>query len=140
MTPATSADGWRLVWTDFNEVHETVFRNREKALEYLSLVHGQERRLRPVIEILSEPTGFPSFSLAVGGDESVLTFEHSIDPPYFISLGDAAGTGPSPLFFHGGQGVDHLARNLVPFAAAIEAAEEFLTTGERPKCVDWEQL
>ena len=131
---------WKIVWTDRRGVHEIILCGQDRVLDYLADVHSRERSLRPVVEILKRPSDSPSLSIVVGGDETVVTYEGSIDPPYFISIGDSERQGLSQPFFHGRQGVEHLAKNLVPFASALRAVSEFLEEGGRPTALSWERL
>ena len=62
----------------------------------------------------------------------------SNDGPNFASVGeDAVGT---TNFSYGGEESEFYRRQLVPKADAEMALREFLTTGERPTCVEWEEV
>jgi hypothetical protein len=131
---------WKVVWTDRHGVHESILCGEDGVLDYLADVHSREKVLRPVVEILKRPSDSPSLSIVLGGDETVVTYEESSDPPYFISIGDSERPGVSPPFFHGGQVIEHLAKNLVPFASALRAVSAFLKEGGKPATLSWERL
>ena len=131
---------WKIVWVDPKKAHEQCVANGDAVIELVTRLHSNEKSVRPVVEIMKLPSESPSLSIAVGHEETVLTFEECSTPPYHISIGNPARSGTSPMFIHGGQGIDHLAKNLVPWSAGLRALVEFLTTGERPGAVDWERL
>lgn len=131
---------WKLVWSDHDTVHESIFDNAELAINYIDQLHDHERDLRPVVEVTRLAAGAPSLSIAVGGGETVVTFEQSPDPPYYISSGDSSRDGVSLMFFHGGQGIEHLAKNLIPWELGRRVLMQFLTSEERPDQIEWEKL
>jgi hypothetical protein len=128
---------FRAVWSDAREEHERRFANRTDLLEWL----GSFPRTQPgtVVEVMPA-SAERSMSIALGGDETVLTYEETAEPPYWISLGDRSRAGTTPLYVHGGQGIDHLARNLVPLRIGLAALGAFLEGGHRPSWIDWEKL
>ncbi len=129
---------WRVVWSDVNREHESHADDAAAVLETVRRLHVAARKPRPIVEILREPEGSPAIGLAVGGPESVLTFQATDDPPYYVSLGNPEREGESDPLCHGMQVIEHLARNLVPWKAAFEALEEFLRSEARPTNVEWE--
>ena len=131
---------WKIVWVDPKKAHEQCVANGDAVIELVTRLHSNEKSVRPVVEIMKLPSESPSLSIAVGHEETVLTFEESSSPPYYISVGNAARSGTSPRFMHDGQGIDHLARNLVPWSSGLRALLEFLTTAARPGAIDWERL
>lgn len=133
-------NNWKIVWTSPEVAHVVCVPSGDAVLELVKRLHATERDLRPVVEVLKLPSESPSLSIAVGHEETVLTFEETSNPPYYISLGEPTRDGMSPLFIHGGQGIDHLARNLVPWDLGLEALVQFLTTEKRPCAIDWERL
>jgi len=131
---------WKVLWSEDDMTHEERFENSEHVLDYIDRLHGRDWSIRPVVEVARGVEGGPSMSIVVGGDETVVTFEKSADPPYYISLGDPTRDGVSPMFFHGGQGIDQLARNLVPWEHGRGVLVEFLASGKRSERIEWEQL
>ena len=131
---------WKIVWMDANTTHVKCVPSEDAVIEWVSLLHANEGSVRPVVEIMKLPSESPSLSIAVGHEETVLTFEESSSPPYYISLGEESREGTSPMFIHGGQGIDHLARNLVPWELGLKALLQFLTTEKRPGAIGWERL
>jgi hypothetical protein len=131
---------WKIVWTDSKEAHVKCVPSEDDVLDLVKLLHANERSVRPVVEVMKWPSEIPSLSIAVGGEETVLTFEESSSPPHHISLGESLREGTSPMFIHGGQGIDHLARNLVPWNLGFKGLSQFLKTEKRPDAIDWERL
>jgi len=131
---------WKIVWTGPDVAHVQCVPTGDAVLDLVKRLHATERDVPPVVEIMKLPGEGPSLSIAVGHEETVLTFEDTLDPPYYISLGETTRDGIGPLFIHGGQGVDHSARNLIPWDLGLEALLQFLTTGKRPCVVNWEEL
>lgn len=81
----------------------------------------------------------PALGIVVGSDETVLTYQASTRPPYYVSMGDPARDG---LFHYRwtGQLDETFASNLVPMAEGLQAAREFLSTGALPTSIRWERL
>jgi hypothetical protein len=101
-------------------------------------LHENQKELRPVVEVYRADE--PAFTIAVGGPETVLTFNQTVHGPYFISLGAPHRDGDSPLFCHGKQGIDHPAKNLVSWDKGLKALADFLESLQRAKSISWEQL
>ncbi len=70
---------------------------------------------------------------------SVLTFQKSLDPPYFISLGDVGREGVE-WFCYAGERTEYLASNLISLDVAMAALKHFVDFRTKPECVEWEQL
>lgn len=131
---------WRVVWSDTGEEHEIRCRDDAAVLSEVWRLHAAAGTPRVVVEVLREPGGFPSLSLAVGGSESLVTYQATNDPPYFISVGDPSRQAESEPLVHGMQVIEHLGRNVVPWAVASAALQEFLKAEERPNGLAWESL
>jgi hypothetical protein len=106
--------------------------------------------LEPLIETVLETSDKPtmvelfddsglSIAIGVGHSKSVVTFQASLDPPYFISLGNKSTAGIIE-FYYGDEETEYLAKNAVPFEMALHAAKEFLERRERPNGLLWEKL
>jgi|GEM_PF-3530505 len=131
---------WSLVWCDCTEVYELKDLNVSAVIEFILELHGKELIPRPVVEMFSDEIDKPSMSIALGRFESVVTLEPSINPPYYISLGDNQREGLTELFCHGNQAIEYYARNLVSSASALEILNEFLHSQNLSKTIEWERL
>ena len=78
-------------------------------------------------------------SLVVGGEETVLGFNHGHgNPPYYASAGDAAADEPVLTAYAGlVHHTEFPRRYVVPMSVGRRAAAEFLETGARPTSVAW---
>jgi hypothetical protein len=129
---------WRIVWSDHSAEHEACFQSKDEVLSFIQKLHAEERELRPAAEILSP--GGPWMSIALGFAQTILLLDASESPPCFVSVGDPLRDGESPVFCHGMQGIDYLARSMIRVDAGFEAIAEFLDTRARPANVIWELL
>lgn len=131
---------WSVVWCDGVEVYERKGLDSQAVLGLILQIHENATTPKPVVEVFSIEDKQPSISIAMGGLEAVVTFESSIEPPYYISLGDSQRKGVTEPFYHGNQVIEHLASNLVPWESARRVLEEFLRSQKRSSCIQWEQL
>jgi hypothetical protein len=81
----------------------------------------------------------PALSVGFGRDLTVVTYEHSVDPPYYISLGEHPGDGGIE-FCHGNELIEYSLTNAVPFADGLQALKLFLESGDLPNNLRWGKL
>ena len=82
-----------------------------------------------------------TLSIVVGGEETVLGFDASLDPPYFVSKGASNDEQPVlECYLHFEHHTEFLRNEVIPFNLGEQAAHEFLETGVRPECVQWEEV
>jgi hypothetical protein len=91
-----------------------------------------------IMEFFSSDSG-QSLGLGIGRNSTVVTYQDSLDPPYFISLGDKEAPG-TEWFRYGGEKTEYLARNLVSTNNGLEALKHFLIHRMRPANLEWERL
>jgi hypothetical protein len=104
-------------------------------------LHKEQKALRPVVHVYHPDGSGLELNFAVGGDETVMGFQSSLDPPNYISLGDPNREGLTPyLFCSGMQGVDESMRNLVPWESALMVLDDFLSTQSRSTIIEWEEV
>jgi hypothetical protein len=98
---------------------------------------AQAARLLNVV-FLHAPNG-DQLSLVVGGDETVLGFNHGHgNPPYYASAGQATADEPVLTAYAGlVHHTEFPRRWVVPMSTGRLAATEFLATGTRPTSVEW---
>lgn len=127
----------KVVWSNWHRVLEDVIAPEDAGTFAISLAASNPDP-PPMLEFYEEATGL-ALALGVGAAETVVTFQYTLDPPYFISLGDPTRLGVVQ-FCYGRQWSEYLASNLVAWEAALAALREFAATGARPSNIGWEQL
>jgi len=130
---------FKVVWTDVENVFEKVIGNQAEGLQLIQQVELPKAAAIPPMIEFSVPDREMSLTLGVGRSDTVLTFNESLEPPYFISLGNSAEIGVI-TFCWGNQETEYLKRNSVPFAKGLEALSFFLNHLSRPPNLDWERL
>jgi hypothetical protein len=92
----------------------------------------------PVVAELVAADG-ARLGIGLGGATSVLAFNASPEPPYFISAGEYGSADEDVVFYLHGHWTEFPGTARVSKAAAREAALQFLATGQRPGNVEWEE-
>ena len=90
------------------------------------------------MEFFSPDSG-QSLALGIGLNSTVVTYQESLDPPYFISLGDKEALG-TEWFRYGGEETEYLARNLVSTNKGMDALKQFVINRMQPGNLEWERL
>lgn len=121
-------------WNDSEETAVTTWHEAEMLLERIRL-HSDPPR---IIEFYDAMSG-QSFGMGVGRDETVVTYQDSLDPPYFISLGNKDRSDVE-WFCYANEETEYFAKNLVPVEQGLAALKEFVDNRTRPMILTWEQL
>jgi hypothetical protein len=79
------------------------------------------------------------FEIGLGAPDSCAMFWESADPPYFWSRGQSLPEGPPVTFWYAGQQTEIPASVPIPRSVALAALREFMTTGQRPENLDWDE-
>ena len=95
--------------------------------------------------ICDDAENYPLLSLMVKGDVSTLGFMYKEGEPGLISHGNIPGVDPSESTIFGlveivREDVEVQIDALLPFSAALAAAQEFFTSKQLPKSVEWVEL
>lgn len=116
-------------------------RSRQELADLLAAA-GRLAKSREMLSIVTlESEVGATFSIVVGGDETVLAFEASFDPPYFVSKGASDEDEPClECFVHFEHHTEFYRNEVIPFNVGEQAAYEFLETGTRPECVQWQEV
>jgi hypothetical protein len=124
-------------WTSRDDVERAEIMTWDEAR---SLIERVTPQADPpfIMEFFSRDSG-RSLGLGIGRDSTVVTYQDSLDPPYFISLGDKVTAG-TEWFLYGQEESEYLARNLVPMSKGLEALKEFVINRMQPANVEWECL
>lgn len=112
---------------------------------------GDEDNLRRVLDEIERNAPEPVVAEIVGRDgarlgiglaapKSVLAFNPSPEPPYFMSSGEVGEPDEDAVFYLHGHWTEFPGTALVSNTAAREAASRFIKTGNRPENVDWEEV
>jgi len=129
----------KAVWTDIDSVHERNICSTEDGLQFVDELGRRIGTGTPPMVEFSATEGEMSLTLGVGRDLTVVTFNESLDPPYYISLGDPSKTGVI-TFCWGKQETEYLASNMVSVIEGRKALEHFLAHLSRPPNLKWEKL
>ena len=127
-----------VVWSDFKEYHERVVNNVEEASNLVQDLLRANISPPAMVEFF-EPHSGKSLAIGVGRKDTVITFQESLDPPYYISLGHLRDDGVTS-FCSGNEDTEFLNQNVVPFAPGMEALIFFVRNCERPPNIEWECL
>ena len=71
--------------------------------------------------------------------DTVVTFQESLDPPYYISQGGVRDEGVTS-FCYGNEETEYLNQNRVPFLSGLDALLFFVLHRSRPPGLEWECL
>jgi len=93
----------------------------------------------PAMVEFFEPHSGKALSIGVGRITTVVTFQESLDPPYYISLGHLRRDGITS-FCAGNEDTEFLNQNVIPFSLGMGALKSFVVTRERPSNIEWECL
>lgn len=100
---------------------------------------AQSRGMLAIVTLESEAGA--TLSIVVGGDETVLGFEASLDPPYFVSQGASNEEEPyMECYLHFEHHTEFSRNQVIPFSVGEQAVYEFLETGIRPERVQWQEV
>lgn len=116
-------------------------RSRQELADLLAAA-WQLAKSRGILAIVTlESEGGATFFIVVGGEETVLGFDASLDPPYFVSQGASDEEQPFvECYLHFEHHTEFCRNQLIPFSVGARAAHEFLETGVRPECVQWQEV
>jgi hypothetical protein len=127
---------WKVQWSNWNDIYERRISSADLVVELIAEIQSS-LEVPALVEFFNDQGG--ALGIGIGRPTSVLTYQASNDPPYFISLGNPAAEGVE-WFCYGNEESEYLARNLIGFDIAMRALREFVDTGEKPSGVSWEQL
>ena len=104
---------------------------------------AEEARARSLLNLVSlRAENGDTLMIAVGGEDTVLGFDYGHgEPPYYASRGVSLDIEPLLTCYISLQHHTEFPRKyVIPTALGRSAAREFLQSGERPKCVEWDEL
>lgn len=77
--------------------------------------------------------------IGLGREQTVITYQRSSEPPYFISQGEESDDEVE-WFYFGDEQNEYLTSNLVPKSKMLPVLGSFLRTEDDPDEIDWETL
>jgi hypothetical protein len=80
-----------------------------------------------------------SIAIGVGRRQTVVTYQDSLDPPYYISQGDSGNEVPV-TFQYGGEETEYLGQNIVDLHPAMNALQDFFGSSSLYAGIEWERL
>jgi hypothetical protein len=132
----SGANKMRVEWSTSSETFRREI-DADSALGLLDELHRQTLDCKPMV-LFWRDDGL-EFGIAVACNESVLTFQETVDPPYFISKGNGRHSAGLELCL--GETVsEYPPSSTISWDVARRAAVEFFALFQRPTCVDWETL
>jgi hypothetical protein len=125
-------------WTEREEVRE---RNVDEVADALSLFKQVDTTSKdhPTMVEFENGQG-TTIAIGAGRDVTVITAQHSLDPPYFTSRAEGDTDGADAWFTYAGENTPYPGHSVVPKSDGIRALEHFLRTGELDPHLGWERL
>ena len=109
---------------------------RQEARELCAQVEDHEPLGRRLVGFTTAAGHF--FAIGLGAADSCALFWESADPPYFQSKG-ARASEERIDFAYGGQPTELPGTVRISREDAFAGLDEFMKTGRRPRCIDWEE-
>jgi hypothetical protein len=81
-----------------------------------------------------------AIAIGAGRDVTVITTQHSVDPPYFTSQAKGAPADDEYVFLYAGENTPYPGSSVVAKKDGVRALEHFLRSGELDPDLDWEKL
>ena len=128
---------YKATWSDAEDSHEVPIATYSDVLDVLDQI-GPQPSPAPILEVFEAETR-RAIGVGIGKNRTVITYQDSLDPPYFISQGNPNEDGIE-TFVYGGESTEYLAVNLVNLARGFGALREFFETNGRPTTCAWETL
>jgi hypothetical protein len=131
---------WLVEWQGFTGPHSrrAVATPQEAVELFLRVDRSAEGPV--LMDFYRESSQGGSLTVGAGRPSAVLSYQDSLDPPYFVSMGTEQPGQGTETWAYGGHESEFLERNLISKASALEALREYLTTGQRPSRIAWEEV
>jgi len=127
-----------VVWSDFQRYYERVVNDLEDASELIEELREMNIDPPAMVEFF-EPRSGKALAIGVGRIDTVLTYQESLDPPYYISQGPVCNDG-IVSFCYGNEDTEFLNQNRVPFQPGLDALLFFVLHRSKPPSLEWECL
>ena len=128
---------YRASWSDWNEHEEVAVVSSADAVDLAKKLH----RLAdpPMMLYLWQEGAERNLGIGLGREHTVMTYQDSNKPPYFISQGEDKAEG-AEWFCSGHEETEFLARNLVPSDLIAPTLKAFMAIDTIPPTIKWERL
>jgi hypothetical protein len=124
-------------WTTWDNTGRAEVKSWQEAEALLERI-GLQVEPPCLVEFYAPDSG-QSLGLGIGRKMTVVTFQATLDPPYFVSLGDKDRSG-TEWFCYGNEQTEYLAKNLVPMDQGLAALKHFVESRTQPENLAWERL
>ncbi len=133
---------YRIEWGDYSGQHEHFVKGKEELIEFVLKLREDLRDVRPAVSIAKAPFKGPYLSLDLTQNMTQVGYETSLDPPYYVSLGDPnlKGEVTDYRYFSFNTAVNYGKEELVPWDTAFAVLKEFVETGKRSNIIEWKVL
>lgn len=123
-------------WTDSKSSYSREINSAAEAADLIKELRSST--LEPsMVQFRDDSVGL-CFGYGTGREKAVLTFQYTLDPPYYTSLADT----PSPhmRFWYAQEYTEYPGWNMISHEDAEQALREFFVTKQLPSCIRWEKL
>ena len=124
-------------WSNFTSTNETDVSSYEEAKKLITSIEAEESP--PFLIEFYFRASKRSIGIGIGRNLAVVTYQQSLDPPYYISLGNTAADGVD-WFCYGEERTEYLSSNMVSIESAYRALREFFSSNVMPTTPNWERL
>jgi hypothetical protein len=124
-------------WSDWAASYEREVNSAEDAMLLLQEIQ-RSLRVPTMVEFAEQGSG-RSCAIGLGREFTVITYQHSLDPPYFISRGNNGAIG-QVWFCYGQERTEYTSRNVVSLLSGWSIVRSFFDAPGRPDGIEWEML
>ena len=124
-------------WTDWKGREEHVANDLDTILDVIGRLRDECDP--PAMLLIWEEGTQRELGVGLGRARTVITYQESADPPYFISAGDPNAKGKE-WFCCNHEQTEYLAINLVSSDLIVPTVKAFVQAQARPPTVTWERL
>lgn len=128
---------YKIAWSDSSSEYERTLNSLESLLAFIHELSDAPNQ--PTLLLIWELNTCRELGVGLGRERTVFTYQESLDPPYFISEGDAHADGET-WFCYGQEQTEYLKANLVSASLIEPTVREFIGQLGRPRTVAWEKL
>jgi hypothetical protein len=125
-------------WTEEEVVRERKVNDVAGAMSLFNELDASGRHHPTMVEFENGDGG--AIAIGAGRDVTVITAQHSIDPPYFTSQAKGAPDDDEYSFLYAGENTPYPGSSVVPKKDGVRPLEHFLRSGELDPDLDWEKL
>ena len=125
-------------WTEDDVVHESILADGDEAATLFDQLTVRLVAAPSMVEVAMDGSGC-ALAIGAGRPETVVTYQSSLDPPYFISAGQPDRAGEI-RFLYAGETTPYSAANAISVSDGRRALIEYVRDGGLPEGIEWERL